>query len=259
MAFKDILVYLDPTTASDDRLRAAIALAKAHGAQLIGVDATSNTAFLNDWRDRALQVGPKFEEETRAAGVTARLSGTDFREGGPSPDISHCVDLVIAPRPEGEARDLIQAFVPDEALLKSGAPTLIIPHDWVHGPIGENIVIAWNASREATRATHDAMPMLKKARKVVIFAFSAGHSGLRASAEALAEHLGHHGVTATISDWTNTGDLSAVEALFASLDTQDSDLIVAGGFGHSRTFEGLFGGVSLDLLRQPSLPVLMSH
>ena len=62
-----------------------------------------------------------------------------------------------------------------------------------------------------------------------------------------------------ISDWTNTGDLSAIEALFASLDTQDADLIVAGAFGHSRLYEGLFGGVSLDLMRQQSLPVLMSH
>src|ERR1700722_5299357 len=62
-----------------------------------------------------------------------------------------------------------------------------------------------------------------------------------------------------ISDWTNTGDLTAVEALFANLDTQDADLIVAGAFGHSRIYEGLFGGVTLDLMHQQSLPVLMSH
>jgi nucleotide-binding universal stress UspA family protein len=58
---------------------------------------------------------------------------------------------------------------------------------------------------------------------------------------------------------TNTGDISALEALFASLDTQNADLIVAGAFGHSRLFESLFGGVSLDLMRQPSAPILMSH
>jgi nucleotide-binding universal stress UspA family protein len=76
----------------------------------------------------------------------------------------------------------------------------------------------------------------------------------------LVQHLEAHGVKAHISDWTNTGDLTAIEALFASLDTQDADLIVAGAFGqHSRLYEGLFGGVSLDLMRQQSLPVLMSH
>ena len=76
----------------------------------------------------------------------------------------------------------------------------------------------------------------------------------------LADHLAAHGVkTEHISDWTNTGDLTAVEALFASLDTQDADLIVAGAFGHSRLYEGLFGGVTMDLMHQQSLPVLMSH
>jgi nucleotide-binding universal stress UspA family protein len=75
----------------------------------------------------------------------------------------------------------------------------------------------------------------------------------------LLDHLQRHGVVAQISDWTNTGDISALEALFASLDTQDADLIVAGAFGHSRLFESLFGGVSVDLMRQPTVPVLMSH
>jgi nucleotide-binding universal stress UspA family protein len=76
----------------------------------------------------------------------------------------------------------------------------------------------------------------------------------------LVDHLAAHGVKAEhISDSTNAGDLTAVEALFANLDTQDADLIVAGAFGHSRIYEGLFGGVMLDLMHQQSLPVLMSH
>jgi nucleotide-binding universal stress UspA family protein len=72
-------------------------------------------------------------------------------------------------------------------------------------------------------------------------------------------HLSRHGVRARISDWTHTGDVGAIEAMFASLDTQSADLIVAGAFGHSRVFESLFGSVSHDLLAQPVLPVLMSH
>ena len=136
---------------------------------------------------------------------------------------------------------------------------LILPPDWTGGTVGENVVIAWNAGREALHAVHDAMPLLKKAGKVTVFCFSSRPSDLRASALMLVQHLESHGVAAHISDWTNTGDLTAVEALFASLDTQDADLIVAGAFGHSRVYEGLFGGVSLDLMRQQSLPVLMSH
>jgi nucleotide-binding universal stress UspA family protein len=75
----------------------------------------------------------------------------------------------------------------------------------------------------------------------------------------LSDHLLRHGVVAKISDWTDTGELSALDALFADLDTQNADLIVAGAFGHSRLFESLFGGVSLDMLRQPTAPLFLAH
>jgi nucleotide-binding universal stress UspA family protein len=136
---------------------------------------------------------------------------------------------------------------------------LVLPPDWTGEVVGRKIVIAWNGGREALRAVHDAMPFLESAAKVTVFAFSPKLSDLRASAGMMVRHLAAHDVAANVSDWTNTGDLSAVDALFASLDTQDADLIVAGAFGHSRLYEGLFGGVSLDLLGQQSLPVLMSH
>lgn len=259
MSYKDMLIFLDPTPSSDERLKMAIRLAKAHSARLIGIDASADVAFEGTWRDRALQVGRYFEEMTEAAGIEAKLVGADYRHGGTAPDYTHCVDLVIAPRPEGESRRLVAAFVPDEVVMRSGCPTLVVPHDWAPGPVGESVVVAWNGSREATRAVHDALPLLETARKVVVFAFSQRPSALRASAEALAQHLKRHGVKVTLSDWTNTGEISAIEAMFASIDTQDCDLIVAGGFGHSRVFEGLFGGVSFDPLKQPTLPVLMSH
>ncbi len=259
MAYKDILVYLDPGSGAEDRLRLAVALARAHGARLTGADVSSDEAFLGASAERALQIRPKFAEATRAAGVTGHFIGQDDIHAPPLSGYAHCADLLIAPRPEREEKALVRAFVPEGALESAGAPMLIIPQGWTHRPAGENVVIAWNDSREAARAVHDAMPLLRKAGKVTIFSFSSRLNGLRASAELLADHLLRHEVTARISGWTNTGDMSAIEALFASLDTQDADMIVAGAFGHSRVFESLFGGVSLDLLRQPLLPVFMSH
>ncbi len=257
-AYKDILVYLDPTNASQDRLALAVSLAREHGARLVGVDVSADEAFNGAWGERALRIAPEFEEALKNAALKGRFIPSELRStlGG---EQTHCVDLIIAPRPAGEARPLIRSEIPDGPLLASGAPVLILPHDWKPSPVGQNIVIAWNSSREATHAVHDAMPLLTKAKKVTIFAFSARPSDLRAASELLAEHLARHDVTATLSDWTDTGDISAVEALFASLDTQDADLIVAGAFGHSRLFESMFGGVSLDLLRQPTAPIFMSH
>ena len=258
MAYKDILVYLDPSGDAADRLRLAVQLAKTHGARLIGVDASDESALAGAWGDRVLHIRPAFEAAVKEAGVAGNFIDADA-EPALGSDFAHCADLIVASRPEGEARKLMREEVPDRVLVEAGAPLLILPQDWTFGPIGVNVVIAWNASREAARAVRDAMPLLEKARKVTIFSFSARARTLRASAERLADHLQRHDVTARTSDWTDTGDVSALEALFASLDTQDADLIVAGAFGHSRLFETLFGGVSHDLLRQPTAPIFMSH
>ena len=258
MAYKDILVYLDPTSAAQDRLRLAVAISQAHGARLTGVDASSEAALGGAWGDLASRIGPEFEAAIKESKLVGRFVGASavLAIGD---EYGHCVDLIIAPQPEGEARALIRSEIPEGTLLASGAPMLILPHDWKLSSVGENIVIAWNASREATRAIHDAMPLLVKAKKVTIFTFSARESALPATSEMLADHLQRHGVVAEISDWTDTGDLTALEALFASLDTQNADLIVAGAFGHSRLFESLFGGVSLDLMRQPTAPIFVAH
>jgi nucleotide-binding universal stress UspA family protein len=258
MAYKDILVYLDPTDEARNRLRLAVAMAQAHGARLTGVDASSEAARGGAWGDLASRIGPEFEAAVKEAGLVGRFveASAALAIGG---EYGHCVDLIVAPRPEGEARALVRSEVPDGTLLASGAPMLILPHYWKPSPVGENVVVAWNAGCEAIRAVHDAMPLLAKAKKVTIFTFSARESALHATSEMLADHLLRHGVAAQISDWTDTGEMTALEGLFASLDTQNADLIVAGAFGHSRLFENLFGGVSLDLMRQPTAPVLVSH
>jgi len=106
---------------------------------------------------------------------------------------------------------------------------------------------------------HDALPVLKRAERVVIFAFERHYDGKKTDMDALVAHLANHGVKARVEGWTDTGDIDAVSALFACLDADDIDLIVAGAYGHSRWLEGLFGGVSQDLIRQESMAVLLSH
>ena len=255
IAYKDILVYLDPTAESIERLRFAVDLAKTHGARLVGVDVSAATGEAG--AESSIVTRQMFDDTCREAGLTAVFVPAE--KPGEGDAFTHCVDLIIAPAPGGVARDLVRHSALDRALVECGAPMLILPPGWTGGKVGDNVVIAWNGGREALRAVHDALPFLEKARKVTVFCFSARPSDLRASAVMLVHHLEAHGVGAHISDWTNTGDLTAIEALFASLDTQDADLIVAGAFGHSRLYEGLFGGVSMDLIRQQSLPVLMSH
>ena len=259
MSYKDILVYLDPTPASAARLGVALDIAAFEGARLIGVDACTDDAFLGDWRRAGIEIEPSFKDALRDKGVEGEFHVAGSRGTLVLQDYALPADLIVAPAPSSEARKLIHSALPDDAVIKAGAPVLVIPSDWPAGPLGKNVVIAWNGSREAKRAVREALPLLKRAEKVAVFVFSQSRSTLRESGERLISHLARHGVTAKVSDWTNTGEVSAIEAMFADLDTQDADLVVAGAFGHSRVFESLFGGVSLDLLRQPVLPVLMSH
>ena len=126
MALRDILVLLDPSEACDDRVRAAIALAKAHGARLTGVEATSEAAFQGRWAQRARNVATEFEAVLAGAELPRRLIALDPHAGhDPAPALIG--DLIIAPRPEGEARELVLPFVPEALVLHSGVPTLIVP------------------------------------------------------------------------------------------------------------------------------------
>ncbi len=259
MSFHDILVFLDATEDNKARLKAALDLASAHGARLIGVDASTEDAFLGKWRERAVAVQSEFEQAVKAAGVDRVFRSLSPSKPAAGLHIAHYADLIIAPQPEFEMRTLVAAPIPEDVVLTSGVPTIVLPSFWKAQPIGQSIVIAWNASREATRAVHDAMPLLRKANQVTIFTVASDADAARSGSEMLVNHLERHGVKAQTSYWPSSTDATVVEGLFACLDTQDADLIVAGAFGHARWVENFFGGVSRELIRQPSLPVLMSH
>jgi nucleotide-binding universal stress UspA family protein len=259
MSFHDILVYLDPTDDTEARLKLALQLALAHGARLIGVDASSEDAFLGEWRERAIGVQESFESAAKAAGVTGVFRGSSPSKPNDNVHLAHYADLIIGPQPEFEMRALVAAVIPEDVVVKSGVPMIVLPSFWKHRPVGESIVVAWNESREATRAMHDAMPLLVKARQVTVFTVVADVDAARGGSEMLLDHLKRHDVTAQTSFWPASADATIVEGLFACLDTQDADLIVAGAYGHSRWVENFFGGVSRELIRQPSLPVLLSH
>ena len=259
MSYKEIIVYLDPFTDTDSRLELAVALAKSHGARLAGVDACSDAAYEGEWRDRALGLEDMFEATIRRAGLRGSYRSADQWTKGAGHSYAHYADLIIAPQPEFEVQDLIVAGIPEDVLVSAGVPVLLLPYGWKSRVAIENIVIAWKSSREATRAVHDAMPLLARAKKVTAFTFAPVNDILGKEPDLLVNHLREHGVAAEASSWPDTGEITASDALFACLETQEADLIVAGAYGHSRFMEGLFGGVSRDLVRQPSLPILMSH
>ncbi|HLW90867.1 MAG TPA: universal stress protein [Roseiarcus sp.] len=162
-------------------------------------------------------------------------------------------DLVVVGRPpedERFRRDLI-----DQILLSSGRAIVIAPVAVREAPISV-VMVGWKETPEAARAFAAAMPILVKARRVVL-THVADHDpdeGLN----VLARHLAGHGVAAE-TQMIEPGGRSVAQALHAAAETVHADLLVVGAYGHSRIRELVFGGVTRSLLAGAGMPVLLSH
>ena len=259
MDYKDILVFLDAGPDTPARLDLGISLARSHGARLLGVDVCRVEAFTGETKDEAMRLPDLFETRIAGAGVEGTYRVVDESTAEWKELYTRFCDLVIVSQPDEGSAKLVRPSLPDDVLLKSGVPVLILPAGWLPSPVGEDIVIAWNPSREATRATHDALPLLKRARRVTLFEFAPPADHGEIAADLMLKHLRSHGVNAQLYTWPEGSEMSPASALFACLGTQDADLIVAGAYGHSRLRERLFEGVTRRFLERTTLPMLMSH
>lgn len=260
MDYKDILVFLDATTDTPARVDLAVSIARAQGARLLGVDVSTPAAFNGEFKHQAAGLQYLFESKIGPAGVEGEFRTADRSTPSWKTLYAHFVDLVIATQRAESAANLVLPAVPEDILLSAGVPMLILPSGWLPAPVGESIVVAWSPSREATRAAHDALPLLVRAQRVTLFEFDPPADRGEAAPDLMAEHLMRHGVKAELYTWPNSGgEMSPVNALFACLDTLGADLIVSGAYGHSRFMEGLFGGITRELLHNPAMPLLMSH
>jgi nucleotide-binding universal stress UspA family protein len=153
------------------------------------------------------------------------------------------------------------ATLPADVALTAGRPVLIVPYIGVSTPPGSHVLVGWNASREATRAVNDAMPLLQRAKKVTVLTIDP-ESGSRDHGEVLGAdislHLDRHGVRAEAAQ-TAASDIDVGDVILSRTADIGADLIVIGAYGHSRAREALLGGVTRHLLRHMTVPVLMSH
>jgi nucleotide-binding universal stress UspA family protein len=259
MSYKDILVFLDAGRASSTRLDLAVSLCRRFDARLMGVDVSTPEAFGEEFADAAAGLESLFEAKIKETSIKGEYLVAEKRTASWKDFYAHYADLVVATERDADSDRLVAKGIPDEILTSAGVPVLILPPIWGPGVIGESVVIAWNSSRESTRALHDALPILRQAKHVTIFEFGAPSDHVDSAPDLIQVHLSHHGVDAEIFTWPDVKDIAPIDALFSCLDRQQADLIVAGAFGHSRWVERLVGSASEDLLHNPSVPVLMSH
>jgi nucleotide-binding universal stress UspA family protein len=168
----------------------------------------------------------------------------------------HDLSVVLQPDPALASFD---NDVPGEILFQAGGPVLFLPHTFRGTFKAKRIGICWDGSRLAGRAMRDAAPFLARAEEIVIMAINeADTAPERASASNLARHLGRRGLS------TRTVSLSAartdIQPTILSLAADESlDVLVMGGYGHSRLHERFLGGVTRAMLEAMTVPTLMSH
>lgn len=145
--------------------------------------------------------------------------------------------------------------------MQSGRPVLLAPSDWKLRSAIETVLIGWNASRECARSVADAMPFLERAKRIVLATVDARPSPW-AHGEApgvdIATHLARHGLPVDLHNLDSAGATTG-EALATAAQDLGADMIVTGGFGHSRLRQALFGGVTRTLIETAPAPLLLSH
>jgi nucleotide-binding universal stress UspA family protein len=170
-------------------------------------------------------------------------------------------DVAVMTRPADGAGAELREEIIEGVLFHSGRPALIAPPGWKGKSIGKRVVIAWDASREATRALSEADDILEFSESVTIVTVDAkpkmfGH-GDQPGAN-IAAHLSRRGLPADVRNVDSMGR-SASLAILEEAQTLDADLVVMGGYAHSRLRELVFGGATRELLRTASVPLLMAH
>lgn len=166
-------------------------------------------------------------------------------------------DLTIIARAASHGR--AREAVIEDILFKSGRPMLIVPEGPLKTRDWDKIVIGWNAKPEAVRAVGGAMPLLRRARHVVVATVDAKPTGgSLGPGQDLADYLQSHGVQADVHNVDGLGRTEA-RALFDDAIAIDADMLVIGAYGHSRAREFFFGGVTREALSCSSIPVLMAH
>jgi nucleotide-binding universal stress UspA family protein len=270
MAIKDLIVVLDSNSEMAGRYAAALAAAfEAHlTARMLVLDPSTAVAWpessapllvamLEDARAEARRVLEAFATTARGLGVFVETQPVEVAYGltgrGLGP-LARQFDLTIIEQPNPDEPGDRETMV-ESALFESGRPVLIVPYVPIAPFRLENALVAWDASATAARALGDAMPFLARAKQVEVV--TVGDEAVAAPAQGVIRHLARHGIEATFRSLPSAGDVASTLVSYA-FDSQ-ADLMVMGGYGHSRIREFILGGATRGVLGTLTLPVLMSH
>ena len=273
---KDIVVHLTGSTEDSVRLAYAEPIAEVFDAHLTGLQVhtlpeliaitdPSGSAYLQtllaESHERAQQVTDALKERFSSMVVARDLRRLDVYPGTAGNDLAfeaRTADLFIGTRPYGDPTR--EQRVEEAVLFRSGRGCLFLPPGGTAPRRYERILIGWKNTREAARAVAEAIPFLQRASEVIVALVEEEGASEQFGAEPGADigrHLSRHGITAEvrpINGWTDAG-----EAILNEVKMAASQMLVIGGYGHSRFREWIMGGVTRKALEEATVPVLTAH
>ena len=274
MSYAALMVYVEPDGIPEQRVRIASELATKFDAALIGLAARAvpppfiaEGVIIEKYTDA--DIDKMRMELTKRGDWFRRVVGSGSKDvqwrtaldfpGETLAREARCADLVIIEQRTPGRYDNYRNLDPGEVLLTIGRPVLLVGPE-VASLRAEHIVVAWKDSREARRAIVDAMPFLRKAKRISVVEVCTRDDERHALArtEDVVRHLSRHGITANARA-IHHRDRSDVDSLVHFALNENADLLVTGAYGHSRLGEWVFGGMTRSLLASCPLCCLMSH
>jgi len=272
---KDILVNLSYGTSQDGVSDYALSVAGTFGAHIVGtafahpvmasgvrLPANFIRAQQAEAQERAESVAAAFGEATLRAGVSAETRRIEAGIGDVPTQFAHIArrfDLSVLGQFEADRDHPTTNSVIEAALFESGRPVLIVPFIQKDRLKLDHVMVCWDGSRAAARAVADAMPFLTRSGKasIVVADIQSAKSADLPGAD-IATHLTRHGVNGTI-ERIPISKIDVSNAILSYAADTYPDLIVMGGYGHSRLREFILGGTTRGMLASMTKPTLMSH
>lgn len=276
---RDLLVPLLRQPSDDAAIDTAVALAGAHSAHVAAlVTVASPMPLATEWGYVPAELNQQAYEFARqegqalAARVRQKLAGADvacevrvadsvllWPEDTLALHACHS-DICVIGGPDAGQPGSRFALSFKSLLLRSGRPVLVVPADCAPRPF-RRITLAWAPTPEASRALHEALPLMAKAEVVSVVLIDPevgeGAHGQQPGAD-IARHLARHGLDVRVVSQPRQGR-SVGEAVLQFVQEDGSDLLVMGGYGHSRWREAILGGTTRSVLEGMRTPVLFAH
>lgn len=280
MTFKTILVCLTDRTSAEKLTRFAAMVADKFDAHLIGVHAVPNVELhpavgpyisedmierLNaGTREESEYFGEKFKSAVLPYACVSEWRSVRSRADGISQaltDHALSADLIVMAQPTDGVDTQATYELHRNLILGAGRPILVMPHYGTFETVGDAIILAWNGTRESSRAAHDSLPFLKRAKDVFILGIEgrgASEDDVKLGGHDLAASLARHGVKGTVCNFRKAS-ISVSDELLNAVTDHGADMIVMGAYGHSRVYDFVLGAATSGVLAHMTVPTLFAN